>query len=182
MEADPALRPVRIAAAAMGNRRVVRLSRQHGVVIVGRQGPRLVRAGMLAGNLPGVTVASPRRGLRFHHFMLDRHAVVFADGLPCETFYPGRWALRGLGADDLSRLVAQFPRIAAVLAGAAPQAVYGPTLCAVASAREVHALIAASSARRAAWGDPGPSHAVVARKPRRLSPKGDFPRPRQVGM
>ena len=116
----PHLRPIRIAAGVLGNDRVLTVSPQHGILL--RQGGRevLVAARHLAGAVPGVRVAQGCRRVSYHHLLLPRHAILWAGGAECESFYPGPMALRGLNGADI------LPLVAALLALPVAGPVVGP--------------------------------------------------------
>ncbi|WP_095589801.1 Hint domain-containing protein [Actibacterium ureilyticum] len=118
--ANPALRPVRIGADAMGPGvpdRDVLLSPAHRVMV--RSGlcdlyfgqcEVFVPARFLLGRA-GITVADGLAQVEYWHFMFDRHEIVRASGLPVESFFPGT-----VGASHLSRaaraeLYAIFPEL-----------------------------------------------------------------------
>ncbi|MEM8852042.1 MAG: Hint domain-containing protein, partial [Pseudomonadota bacterium] len=63
--------------------------------------------------LPGsrLRVATGKRGVTYIHLLFDRHEIIFSDGIPSESFYPGKWALAGLSLAcrlDLIRLIPQL--------------------------------------------------------------------------
>lgn len=99
---DPKLRPVRIAAGALGGglpRRDLLVSRQHGIVVRSTIARRMfgsaevvVPAIRLAG-LPGIAVENGAEGTHYHHLVFDRHRIVLAEGAPTESLYPGPRAL-----------------------------------------------------------------------------------------
>ncbi len=119
--------PVRIAAHAFGPdapRRAVWLSPDHAVFI----GNVLIPVRYL---INGRTIAQePLRSVRYFHVQLDRHDVLSADGLPCESFldtgnradfdngggvarlHPA-FALRIWNTDACARLVLGGPELAA---------------------------------------------------------------------
>jgi len=41
-----------------------------------------------------------RRRISYVHLMFDRHEVIFAEGAPTESFYPGAYTLRNLAEPD----------------------------------------------------------------------------------
>ncbi len=103
----PGMRPVRIAAGALGNGlplRDLRVSPQHRILIrseiVARMlgGPReaLVAAKHLVG-MPGIAIGETARGIEYWHIMCRSHEVVRAEGSPAETLLPGTEALKALG-------------------------------------------------------------------------------------
>ncbi|MEM9032862.1 MAG: Hint domain-containing protein, partial [Pseudomonadota bacterium] len=93
--------PIRIGAGALGRDLPTRdlwVSPQHRVLvrskIVARMTGRdeaLVPAVKLVG-LPAITQEETADTVRYVHFMCDRHEVVFANGTPSETLFPGPMA------------------------------------------------------------------------------------------
>ncbi len=89
--------PVRVAAGAMGNGQTVTVSPQHRLLLPralmpGDEG--LVPAKALVG-WPGVSRA-PEPVVEWWHLLLDRHEVIFAEGLAAESLLPGPRVWRGL--------------------------------------------------------------------------------------
>lgn len=104
----PDQRPIRLRANALGVDRPdedLVVSPEHRVLIGGDM-PRdlwgeaevLVRAGDLVGDR-GVTVDHSLRETWYIHLMLERHQVIWANGVPVESFHPGF-----MGLDNLSGL------------------------------------------------------------------------------
>ncbi|MEZ5686055.1 MAG: Hint domain-containing protein [Paracoccaceae bacterium] len=89
--------PVRIAAGALGNERMLEVSAQHRLAITPRDGPLsreelLLPAKALLG-MPGIALA-PRPKVQWHHILCETHEIVFAEGARAETFLAGPQALR----------------------------------------------------------------------------------------
>lgn len=79
----------------------LRLSPQHGVLVTVQDEEKLVRATHLAKF--GFTGARQIRGpapVTYHHILLPRHSLVLANGIWCESFWPGPRALAGLSLRD----------------------------------------------------------------------------------
>lgn len=95
---SPQHRPVRIAAGAVGNARVLTLSPQHGVQVPGVAG--LVRARHLAELGQGARIAKGMASVCYHHLLLPQHALIRAEGAWVESFYPGPMAVAGLDPAD----------------------------------------------------------------------------------
>lgn len=94
----PGLKPVRIARWALGNDRVITVSRQHAVLMrLNRREDVLVRAAHLAqfGN-GGFRVAEGVREVTYHHLLLPHHAILVVGGALMESMYPGRQAVANL--------------------------------------------------------------------------------------
>lgn len=117
----PHLRPVRFRAGALG------LGRPEGDLLVSPRHRMLVRgaAARLLFNSDEVLVAAEQlvddqsivtdltlTEVRYHHLLLDRHEVIFANGLETESFHPAATALDLIGAQDRARLLALMPDIA----------------------------------------------------------------------
>lgn len=126
LAARPDLRPIVIRAGALGNPDDLVLSPQHAVLIRGAYFARARHLAQLGD--PRFRLALGRKSVAYHHILLPQHAVVFANGAPCESFYPGRQALAALGIQDRSNLLRLLPGLTLVLHGiAAVDAIYGPT-------------------------------------------------------
>ncbi|MDZ4094131.1 MAG: Hint domain-containing protein [Paracoccaceae bacterium] len=94
--------PVRIAAGVLGNRRAFCVSGQHLVVLDGMacellfgETEVLVAAQDLLG-FPGVTRGKGPCHISYHHLLLDRHQVIFAEGARVESLHPGPMAMAAL--------------------------------------------------------------------------------------
>lgn len=122
----PNLRPVRIKAGALGPNRPNRdliVSPQHRVLVASHIARRmvgseevLVPAIRLTG-LPGITQVRAERGVTYHHFLCSQHEVVFAEGLPAESFYPGPQALKTISPVAREELFTLFPELTQRLPG-----------------------------------------------------------------
>lgn len=118
MLANPALRPVRIGAGALGQgpERAMLVSPQHRVLIEG------ARAEMLFGeaevlvpalHLAGADRALPAEGISYIHLLFDRHEIVQSDGIWSESFQPAERSLSALDAAVRDEILALFPELAA---------------------------------------------------------------------
>lgn len=108
--------PVRIAAGAFGPglpRADLRLSRQHRILLTGAEiaaicgcPEALVPAHRLLG-LAGVELLQPQTAFDYFHLLLDRHQVIFAEGLAAESLLMAGESLRALppqALDEIDRL------------------------------------------------------------------------------
>jgi hypothetical protein len=121
----PDLRPVVFEPGALAQDRRLLVSPQHGMLIGQGAGEALVRATHLA-RLPGagkVRIAHGIRSVTYVHLMFENHQVIWGNGLPSESFYPGLWGLSALDLPALLEVSRLFPD--AVRLGAA--AGYGAT-------------------------------------------------------
>lgn len=101
MLADPALRPVEIAAGAFGvglPERAMRVSRQHAFLAwdgrPGGKGEVLIRARHIAEELGRARLTERLPGaVSYVHLLLDRHQLICAEGVWTETVFGGAEAL-----------------------------------------------------------------------------------------
>ncbi|TRW96940.1 Hint domain-containing protein [Paracoccus sp. M683] len=122
LDLQPNLRPIRIAAGALGPGRPARdliLSPQHRVlvrsVIAGRMfgtDEILVAVKHLLG-LPGIAAFCPADGVGYHHLMFDAHQVIRSDGAWSESLYPGPQAMQALSPPARREVLSLFPELAA---------------------------------------------------------------------
>jgi len=139
LEADPLQRPVLIRDGALGNRGDVLVSPNHAVLAEVDGVEMLVRAKHLAemGDLR-FRIAKGRREVGYHHLLLERHGIVFAQGMATETLYPGPMAVAALGPVVARDIAQAFPLLGPVLAGLVDAAgLYGPTARPVAKRRDL---------------------------------------------
>jgi hypothetical protein len=110
--------PIRIASGALGDGRPDRpllVSPPHRLLIRSRAAARLfgatevlVAARFLTG-LPGIGPASGVGDVTYVHVLLDRHAIVTANGAPAETLLLGPQARRMLDEDALDDIAGRCP-------------------------------------------------------------------------
>lgn len=113
LRSNPKLRPIRLTAGLFGPGRPSRdlsLSRQHRVLLTHFEsrveetlGPAIgiARAGL-------AEIVSPPIGVEYFHLLLDRHEVLFANGLPAESLYLGPQARDMIGAEAVSEVEMLF--------------------------------------------------------------------------
>lgn len=116
----PKLRPIRIAAGALGQdlpKRDLVVSPQHRIMFRSRIAQRmfgsteiLVPAKKLVG-LPGISVDDGMQSVEYFHMLFDRHEVVFAEGAPAESLFTGPEALKSIGDAGRREIIALFPEI-----------------------------------------------------------------------
>ncbi len=119
--AMPHLRPVRFRSGAFGVGRPepdLLVSPQHRMLLRGPSAQDLfntpevlVRAQDLLNDLT-VTVDYALREVTYVHILLERHNVVFANGLETESFHPSNTALDTIDPDQREGLMALLPQIA----------------------------------------------------------------------
>ena len=120
-------RPIRIEAGTFGQEAPLILSPQHGLLLTAPDGSeQLVRARHLARLRGGaVRVMNGCRGVRYYHLLFDTHQLVWANGLPAESFYPGPLALAGLTPQSRGALFAEVPAFARITSGTDIRRLYG---------------------------------------------------------
>lgn len=119
LQANAKYRPVRIRANALGQGLPVRdllVSRQHRMVIDNRVVrnmlglPRVFLPAHRLAGLPGIAQVVPEGDVDYHHILLPRHAVVYAEHAPSESFLLGEQSLLSLSAQDHAQISARIPR------------------------------------------------------------------------
>lgn len=118
--AMPHLRPIRIRAEAFGTGRPdadLLVSPQHRMLVRGPAARALFNAEevLVAAedlvNDSTVLVDTVLREVTYHHLLLERHDILFANGLETESFHPAATALDTIDAHDRARLLALVPGI-----------------------------------------------------------------------
>ncbi len=113
-----ALWPIRIEPGALGRgqpRNPLLLSPQHRVLLRSRivermvGAPEVLVAALHLEGAPGVRRLNDPEDVTYFHILLDRHEILFADGIACESLYLGPEAERALGPDVISELGLLFP-------------------------------------------------------------------------
>lgn len=100
-------KPVAFAAGSLGANRPSRqlcLSPQHRLLVADPSGNSvLVPAKSLVGR-SGVRIMHGKRQVRYFHLVFERHEIIWANGTPTESFFPGPEALQAISEDDLEAL------------------------------------------------------------------------------
>jgi hypothetical protein len=135
----PQNRPIRLRAGHYGCQRDLLLSAQHGVRVTGPDGDCLVRAGHLIGK--GARLAPGLREVCYHHLLLPSHAVIFAEGAPVESFYPGKMAVAALGLADQIDLVRTIQALHPHITTGTVEARYGPRCLSLLLRKEALSLL-----------------------------------------
>lgn len=118
--AMPRLRPVRIRPGAFGigepDQEIV-VSPEHRMVVKGviaralfNTSEVLVAARDLL-NGDSVVLDTQAKAVTYHHLLLPRHEVLFANGVETESFHPANTALSSLDETDRGRLLLQMPEV-----------------------------------------------------------------------
>ncbi|MEX5728207.1 hypothetical protein Ga0609869_001560 [Rhodovulum iodosum] len=119
--AMPQLRPIRIRSGALGAERPegdLIVSPQHRVLVRGRaaevlfQTPEvLVAAGDLLNDRT-ILVDHTLSEVTYVHLMLERHQIVWANGVETESFHPANTSLDTVPGDQRDALIEVFPMLA----------------------------------------------------------------------
>lgn len=122
LHAMPDLAPVRMRAGALGASVPdpgLLVSPDHRIVLGGQRALALFSAPevLVAARdlIDGRRIFVDRRvrRLSYVHLALERHQIVFANGVETESFHPASAGLRGLAPADRARLLAELPDLAA---------------------------------------------------------------------
>ncbi len=125
--AAPNLRPIEIRAGAFGDHGALVVSPQHGLLLKLADEELLVRATHLARLRGGrARVKAGARHATYCHLLFERHEVVFSNGLPSESYFPGPQALLGLAPDARDRIETLFPKLLTATTHDGTDALYGP--------------------------------------------------------
>jgi hypothetical protein len=118
LRANPQLRPIRIERGTFAPDQPaadLTLSPNHRLVVSDWRVEMLfgtldvLSAVKYLGEMPGIGPGACRNGIAYNHLMFDRHEIVLANGMPCESLYPGPEALTALDDEALSEIRAIFP-------------------------------------------------------------------------
>lgn len=106
--------PICIAPGVLGNRRALRVSPLHRLVLSGPMVELLFgEAEVLAAakdllGLPGITQDREPARVGYYHLLFDRHEIVLAEGAAAESLHPGPLALADLPRRSRAALEAVF--------------------------------------------------------------------------
>lgn len=121
LHALPHLRPIRIAAEALGGRRptdALLVSPDHNLLLKGVKANELFNADEVfvsARDLvrrPGIDVDLTANGVTYIHILFDRHQILFANGVESESFRPTLRALETLDQSAFEQLMRGCPDLA----------------------------------------------------------------------
>jgi len=103
------------------------VSPQHRFVMVDDTGAEVLAPAIGLTDRPLVRVKKGAKRVTYYHIVLARHAVINANGVPTESFYPGDASLAGLPVRHKLALLAHFPQTSPVPAKARPFLSVGET-------------------------------------------------------
>jgi len=119
--------PVRFRKGTLGNRADLSVSQQHRMLISGWQMGLLFSEDAVLATakslVNGHSIATCEGGsVTYYHLLFDRHEIVFAHGIPSESFHPGMVAMDTLGAATREEIRTFFPELRKGVTG------YGPAV------------------------------------------------------
>lgn len=115
-------KPILIRAGALGPgcpRDDLIVSPQHRILLGGAEVRRLTGDDQALGiaaaltGLPGVRRMFGRRQVTYHSLLFERHEIIFANGTPVESLYPGRYAMTLFDPRQRGEILKLFPRLLA---------------------------------------------------------------------
>lgn len=71
----------------------------------------LVKAKDILQTYENTHIVTGTGAVDYFHLFFDRHQIIFANGCPCESFFPGREALKSISPDQRDELLALFPHL-----------------------------------------------------------------------
>ncbi len=120
------IRPIEIKAGSFGNHSPLVVSPQHGILLPFEGEEVMVRAKHLAEMHGGlVRVKNGCRSVTYCHLLFEQHQVIFSNGIPTESFFPGPQALKALDHDPHTELMRLFPMLIGVTDKKAAVQTYG---------------------------------------------------------
>ncbi len=110
------LAPILIRKGALDCVRDIRVSPQHRMVITGWRAQMLFGAGEVMARAKDLVdgdriITQPAAEVEYWHLLLDQHEVIFADGAPSESFFPGDEGLGSIGDEAREEVFGLFPEL-----------------------------------------------------------------------
>ncbi len=130
LEASPNLRPIRIAAGALGHglpRRDLSVSPQHRILVRSSIAQKMFGAAevLVAAKqllqIEGIDIAQDQPEVEYFHILFDRHEIVLSEGAETESLYTGPEALKSVGRAAREEIFALFPELRTRPEGDLPQ-------------------------------------------------------------
>ncbi|SOH94835.1 Hemolysin-type calcium-binding repeat-containing protein [Monaibacterium marinum] len=110
LTSNPKLKPLILSAGLFGVERSLVVSPQHAMLVKQAGEEVLVRATHMADARGGqVRRMQGCRSITYVHLVFDAHQIIFANGRPAESMFPGPQALSSMTKDALAEFNAIFP-------------------------------------------------------------------------
>ncbi|WP_238368043.1 Hint domain-containing protein [Mesobacterium pallidum] len=109
--------PVRIRAGALGNVRDLVVSPNHRMLLRGPTAALMFGADEILVSAKYLvndrTIRrEPRDEIEYYNFLFDGHEIVFSEGAPSESLYPGPQALESVPDESRAEIIELFPELA----------------------------------------------------------------------
>lgn len=112
-----ALAPICIQKGALGNSKTLYVSPQHRMLVKGQAAELLfgeddvlaTAQSLVSGDM---IYRAPCDQVEYFHVMLDKHQIIYANGVPTESFKPGEQGFRTFSEETQKELFAIFPELA----------------------------------------------------------------------
>ncbi len=120
LHAMPHLRPIRIKKGALDlgePDKDLLISPEHRVLIKGRGAQALFNTDEVLVtardllNDRSILIDHSLKDVTYYHLMLDRHQIVWANGVECESFHPANTSLQAIENTQRDRLFSHFPAL-----------------------------------------------------------------------
>lgn len=113
---NPKLKPIFLRPGAFGTERPLIVSPQHGV-LVKMNGEEILARAMHLADKQGDKVRRMEgcQHVVYIHLVFEQHQIIFANGRPSESLYPGTQALKTMAPDALEEFKALFPDMVAMI-------------------------------------------------------------------
>lgn len=121
LTADPSLRPIRIAAHALGPEKPARdlvVSPQHRVLLSDWRAelmfgePEVLVPAKGLVNDTTIRIDYRVRAVEYFHLLFDRHEIILTEDAPTESFHPGPYTLSTMATATRTELIRLFPELA----------------------------------------------------------------------
>lgn len=120
LDTSPNLRPIRIAAGALGKGLPLRdliVSPQHRILVRSKIAlkmfgtPEVLVAAKQLLQINGIDIADDMPAVEYFHFLFDQHEIVLSEGAETESLYTGPEALKSVGRQAQAEIFALFPEL-----------------------------------------------------------------------
>lgn len=126
LKQHPHLRPVRIKAGALGDHAPssdLRVSPQHRMLVSSKVAQNLTGSrdvlvpAIKLTHMRGISQTRAPDGISYHHLLLPRHEVIYANHAPAESLLPAQQALRSLDEKGREEIAFLFPEVRSAIPG-----------------------------------------------------------------